>query len=837
MLIKPSLFTMSSTGLITSLVLLAQLCFGFVNAVPQAAGSLAQYPQYDCGSDQAAVFCQSFIQDATGLTLIASAEAAGGVANGNVTVDPQRQTLLYKAGRIGGQLFEIEAKALDAFDGNDFYYEALLRPFANSTTDRETLYLTLKTADSDRYYAAGFKVGSSVYTSKVELATVQDNQVQVLTEKPMPIVLGAQDDVDGQWYLLRFERRQGTIKVYLNSELLLTDNSIGSTPLQQPGIWSYNRSFELDYLRVGKGVISTPHIDVRLHENQPLVGYQHEQSKRINWQVAGGAASDLDIINLTPGQIALQQQDGAFIVQYLQPGQASVILQSKTQRHIFKQLYFSVLPALTFPAQTAPALRNAVYPAPQSTVPADTLLKLHVGQDFAIANSGAVRIYQLEKGQPARLIDEINVGMQSDAIGSSRDHKYRSLNRQLIWRSGNTLLIKPHNNRLQPEKRYQIVMSAGLIAMPAKASEFYGIGLDANWTFQVKPLPVAKAVMRIAPDAAADFDTLQGALNFVMNADDGNKVRRLELLPGVFHEPLYLYGAENLTIAGAGVTATEIEFSNYDSLNSGLGQGFEIIAGHSAGGRSVFLIEDVAHLVLKNLSIKNLHQRREGVRNQAETVYFNSSGKLVALDSQFVSEQDTLMLKGTSYFYRCLIAGNVDFIWGQNYLSLFEQNEIRSLGNSVKNPDSEYAEGSYILQARTISAEAPGFIFINNRFTSYPGPTGNLIRPGSTFLARSAGRAVYVDNVLMLNNQLGSHIAAQGWAGPVDHEPVANPAVPGILSGWREYGSRDLAGKGLELSARKYGRTLTAEEVPFSDSKAILQRYWPDFDYAVLTEK
>ena len=104
-------------------------------------------------------------------------------------------------------------------------------------------------------------------------------------------------------------------------------------------------------------------------------------------------------------------------------------------------------------------------------------------------------------------------------------------------------------------------------------------------------------------------------------------------------------------------------------------------------------------------------------------------------------------------------------------------------------------------------------------------------------IARSAGREMYVDNVLMLNNQLDNHISTQGWAGPVNREPLANPAKPGVHAGWREYGSVNLQGKAADLTARKYGRVLKTEELPFTNSRTILQRYWPDFDYTLLNSK
>ncbi|WP_170949000.1 pectinesterase family protein [Arsukibacterium tuosuense] len=804
--------------LLCSLPLLAQ----------QAA--LPQHPQYQCPQGQSDHYCQSFTDSAAGLSLLATPEAATGQPNGTLNLNLTRQTLGYKAGRIGGKVLSIDTDALKSFDSNDFFYEALVRPFANSTTDRHTFFLTMQVAGQQLHYAAGFKVSTSIYSSGLELTTLQNNQVEVLQQAPAPIVLGAQDDIDGQWYLLRVERRQGNLKLFLNSQLMLTDDTIGNADIEQLGIWSFNRSFELDYLRVGKSAITTPYINLQQAENQPLTGYQYEQSAQIEWQVTGADDSDIELVNLTPQRVALRQQPGKFTVDYLQPGSASVLLRSKSQPHIFKQLHISVLPALSFPAKTDQAVLTDIHPAVNTTVPADTLLRVNLKRLFNIGGSGAVRIYQLLTDNNRVLVDEIRVKAETDTFGSISANKLRSINRDMLWRDGTTLVIKPHSHALQSDTRYQVVIAADTVNFIDSNTQFAGIGIDANWSFSTTAVPVARPVMQVAADGAADFNTVQGALNFVMNAVDGAAVETIRLAAGIYHEPLYLFATKNLTIEGAGAELSHIQFTNYDSLNSGLGRGVDLVAGHTAGGRSLFLIEDVGQLTLKQLRFTNLHQRKQGVRNQAETVYFNSSGKLLAVNSHFISEQDTLMLKGSSYFYRCLIAGNVDFIWGQNYLSLFEQNEIRSVGNSVKQPDAEFVDGSYILQARTISADAPGFIFINNRFTSYPGPTGNRIRPGSTFLARSAGRPAYFDQVLLLNNQLGPHIAPQGWAGPANNEPVANPAIPNTNSGWREFGSADFQGKPLDLSKRQYGIELSAEQLPYQDSKAVLQQHWPDFN-------
>src|SRR5690606_5407754 len=144
---------------------------------------------------------------------------------------------------------------------------------------------------------------------------------------------------------------------------------------------------------------------------------------------------------------------------------------------------------------------------------------------------------------------------------------------------------------------------------------------------------------------------------------------------------------------------------------------------------------------------------------QAEVIYFNNdTGRLIVTDSSFISEQDTVQVKGYSWFYRSLIAGNVDFIWGNNRVALFEESEIRTLGDSRGN-----GSGGYILQARTVTAADKGFVFLNSSLTRGLGPLAHTVADDVTWLARSGGSATYYDNVVFVNTKMDAHIQPAGW--------------------------------------------------------------------------
>lgn len=62
---------------------------------------------------------------------------------------------------------------------------------------------------------------------------------------------------------------------------------------------------------------------------------------------------------------------------------------------------------------------------------------------------------------------------------------------------------------------------------------------------------------------------------------------------------------------------------------------------------------------------------------------------------------------------------------------------------------------------------------------------------------------------------MDTHIAALGWAAEgVNGQPAPNPATASAASGWKEFGSRSLAGAPLSLAARTpAARALSAQEV------------------------
>jgi pectin methylesterase-like acyl-CoA thioesterase len=228
----------------------------------------------------------------------------------------------------------------------------------------------------------------------------------------------------------------------------------------------------------------------------------------------------------------------------------------------------------------------------------------------------------------------------------------------------------------------------------------------------------------------------------------------------------------------------------------------------------VFLIETSDLVTLDTLTIRNTMLRSTTASSQAETLYFNNdAGRLIARNATFLSEQDTVQLKGYAWFFSSLIAGNVDFIWGNNRVALFENCEIRSVGDTTS-----ATSGGYVVQARTIAGTDKGFVFLHSRLTHGPGPgplAGDVPSGAvaATYLARSPGGTTSFDNVAYVNCQMDSHIIPRGWAYNTNGQPIPNPAAPTAASGWREFGTIDLDGTPLDLAARIGGDVMTSDEV------------------------
>jgi len=198
----------------------------------------------------------------------------------------------------------------------------------------------------------------------------------------------------------------------------------------------------------------------------------------------------------------------------------------------------------------------------------------------------------------------------------------------------------------------------------------------------------------------------------------------ITLAPGSYRE-LIQYNLSNPLIMesapGTAADACIIQADTCEAFHKG------------AENRAVFVIgPNASNITLKNFSIINTHNKSitEGntLLDSAEAFCWNNSnGTLFAEGMRFEGRQNTLSIKGYSWFLNCFISGDTDFISGDCNTALFENCEVHV------REDNRGDYPAYAVCSRAI-AEKPGMVFTNCRFT------GEKRRKSPVYLYRTAGK-------------------------------------------------------------------------------------------------
>lgn len=479
----------------------------------------------------------------------------------------------------------------------------------------------------------------------------------------------------------------------------------------------------------------------------------------------------------------------------------------------------------------------------------DTLLKLTFTGAPVATGSGKIRVYKSD----GTLVDTIdtsadivvagaetqvalgNANTEIDKIGNGVASltQYRYTYYRPIRISGNTATIKLHDNVLAYDTSYYVQVDKSVFNGPiAGFNSFPGITGTTGWTFKTRSAPTSTTSVTVDDDGAADFRSVQGALNYMMTVGcsgcgAGNTAAKtITIKNGTYDEQLFLRNVNNLTITGESRAGTIVQNNNWEAFNPGVGGSrtapnttFTNIGGASAlgnrlslgGGRALMLIEGGDQIKVSNFTMQNTHVKDATQNSQAEVIYYNSANingsRFIGTDMNFIGTQDTLQMKGWVWIYNSLIAGDVDFVWGYPYAMAIENSELRT----VFDPSAP-TSGGYIFQARSAKGY-PGFVVLGGSLTSE-----STVPNGSTYLARSGGvnqaggycttmlvlgggsasnATQYCDNAAFVGVRMGGHVATAGWF----VSPVPN-LLPSNTEGWRESGSLTATGTALSMTGR-----------------------------------
>lgn len=719
----------------------------------------------------------------------------------------------------------------------DYYVEMRIQPQTNSTTGNKQLFMIGRYQDNNNWNLGGLNVQNSTSSTQVEAGYAKSGAISRSSQTKKAIS-------NGSWYTVRMEIIGNVTTMYLDGDVIAsyTDSTTGFTS-GKIGLFTYNKSFLIDDVKVGDPSVKPTQLSLSTASAYTAEAGSTPLAVTVTAKKTDSSADTFTVASSNSSVVSVTTSGNTVTLTPVAAGTASIKFVSGSDPTVVKTITATIQPAYTDSTATY-TLSGKVFPAVGATTvyPEDNL-QLTFDSAPTLGSAGTIRIFKTSDNS---LVDKIQLSGESDSIGVSGS-TVRGLNTTPIQINGNTVTITPHANKLAYGTSYYVGISDTAFTGATLAGKtFAGIGKAAGWTFTVKSTTPATGLssVTVAPpsDTTADFHTVQAALNYYMvNTAVANPV--INVKNGTYNEMMYLYNRANVTILGESRAGVVLQYNNYETLNSGSGAG--AVGATSGGGRAVLMAENSDLLTLDTLTLKSTHLRSSLFSNQAEAIFFKSSTatassghRLVAKNANFYSEQDTLQLQGYTWFYNTKVSGNVDFIWGNNYVSLFEASTIEMLGDSqYPSTVSGYANGTggYILQARTY-AGGKGFIFAGSSLTYADGPAGVHVAIGSnasSYLARAAS-GTWVDNIAYLNCKMDTHITALGWASGVSGNPAPNPATPTAATGWREYNSMDISGATLSVSGRTANsKQLTAAEV----STAALGDYTQTTSYPSNTDR
>jgi len=674
-----------------------------------------------------------------------------------------------------------------------YFVEARMRPAPGASGQG---YVIVRYSDEGNWLGFGLDAAMGGKLA-VNIVRMIDGQPKFLKQ------VRIEPDAGEAFYTLRLDVDGAALTAYLNGTRLIGVDEPNPLP-PRVGVQAAGGKFEINGLRAGD--IAQPPTSIGLvHRHKQLALQAGDAPQRFAVRAAnreGLRALRFTATSSDPAVVEASVDRDMLVLDPRGTGEAAVTLSSAEDPNVALTLAVRVAPAFAASRRAIRLAAGRAAPAAnEREVPVDTLLRLRFDQAPTLNDEGSVRIVRAKDNVT---VDVIRPGVELDDIGATRDGVKRVVRYRAISLDGATATIRPHDSKLAYGTGYYVLVDSKLFGgATLDGGPFGGIGRPGAWSFRTRGQAPQGTTLRVAPAGKADFRTVQGALNHAMQNIPREQAVTVRLADGRYEGLLYLRGKDQVTVRGDSRHGAIISGENSDGINPGSGAGQLPQAPGANGGRSIFLVEDADLLRLETLTLANTTWRSKTIGAQAEALNFSSEGRLIANRVDFFSEQDTIQVKGYAWFYRSLVAGNVDFIWGYNRAALFEESEIRSVGDSA-NPSS----GGYLVQARTVAEGDPGFVFLNSRLTHGPGPAGNDVPLGAAFLARP-GVATAWDNVRYIHCSVGPHINAEGWHGK-----------PRGSQGWEEGGSTDLAGKPLDLSQRAAGRVLAPAGAARYDSRA-----------------
>jgi pectin methylesterase-like acyl-CoA thioesterase len=232
-----------------------------------------------------------------------------------------------------------------------------------------------------------------------------------------------------------------------------------------------------------------------------------------------------------------------------------------------------------------------------------------------------------------------------------------------------------HNNLLEYGKTYLVTIDKDVFVN----NSFKGIDKD-NWRFATKAQAPdsRKNILTVSADGEADFNTVQGAIDFI--PEENIKPYTIRIKNGTYEEIIYFRHKSNIRFIGEDRDKTVIYYNNCEIFNphpSNLGT--NELPGTFPSRRATFAADNCNDLYFSNLSLSNssVHQAEglllTGERNILYKVNvtgggdaFQVNGTAYIKESKIEGKGDMILGRGAAFFDHCELYCPRPLVWVRN---------------------------------------------------------------------------------------------------------------------------------------------------------------------------
>ena len=198
----------------------------------------------------------------------------------------------------------------------------------------------------------------------------------------------------------------------------------------------------------------------------------------------------------------------------------------------------------------------------------DVLLKLTFSQPVSVGTTGRIRVY--DAASPGTPVDTIDLSTAITVTQFGTPYRYMAktiggvnFNYMPVMVSGNTATIALHSSTvLAYNKTYYVNIEPGVLT-DATGATFGGISDSTTWSLTTKAAGPAASVasITVAADGSGDFNTVQGAVDFVPYSPVNTVARTITIANGTYNEIMRVRSGQNLvTMQGQSKAGVVIQY-------------------------------------------------------------------------------------------------------------------------------------------------------------------------------------------------------------------------------------------------------------------------------------